>query len=379
MTPKVPHDSMDLQILGLIEQRITVRAIGRSLGVSHVSILKRIKNHLIPSGLVIKDVTGSFQVIKANLKAFRENGYQGGNQKIDSEKVGSNTPSLETFNTPQVTSPDQRGGSVVTTSGPRDPFPGKIRIHNLRFKIPLAQYLEPRRFDELVSIKEFPAHIVKLSNWKKIDMVFMNYRAMVTPRYCIIYGVQAYGSHLEETHDVQDRAWQLVEPDLEKLQISLRKIHPKIKFRRDSGGIIVSEILTREIADEKDQGAAYMLRGRSYYVVRDPHNGRRKFVLDRSMGHEEAEGVDPLTSADDMENFRKFKLSLGPRAYDNLMLNVASGYDIVRETQSMKDQISGILEIMKEQVKKHELSQGELDQLRDITKEIVGIMKGGPV
>ena len=110
MTPKVPHDSMDLQILGLIEQRITVRAIGRSLGISHVSVLKRVKNHLIPSGLVIKDVTGSFQVIKANLKAFRENGYQGGNQKIDSERVGSNTPSLETFNTPQVTSPDQRGG-----------------------------------------------------------------------------------------------------------------------------------------------------------------------------------------------------------------------------------------------------------------------------
>ena len=377
MTDGTPYDSMDLQILGLLEQRIGIRAIGRSLGVSHVSILKRIKKHLIPSGLVIKDVTGTFQVIKANLRAFRESGNHAGNQKSLSEKEGHDSPSLEEFSTPQVTSPDQRGGSLVTTSGPKDPFPGKIRIHNLRFKIPLVKYLEPKRFDELVSIKEFPAHIVKLENWKKIDMVFMNYRAMVTPRFCIIYGVQAYGSHLEETHDVQDRAWQLVEPDLEKLQISLRKIHPKIKFRRDSSGIIVSEILTREIADEHDIGAVYMLRGRSYYVVRDPHNGRRKFVLDRSMGHAEAEGVDPLTGIDDMENFRKFKLDLGPRAYDNLMLNVASGYDIVKEAQSMKDQISGILEIMKEQVRKHELSQGELDQLRDITKEIVGIMKGG--
>lgn len=374
-----PQDPMNLQILGLLEQRIGIRAIGRSLGVSHVTILKRIKKNLIPSGLVIKDVTGSFQVIKANLKGFRASGNHGGNQKLRSEEVSSNTPSLDNFSTPMVTSPDERGGSLVTTSGPKDPFPGKIRIHNLRYKIPLVKYLEPKRFTELVSLKEYPAHIVKLNNWKKIDMAFMSYRAMVTPRYCIIYGVQAYGSHLEETQDIHDRAWQIVEPDLEKLQIALRKIHPKIKFRRDSGGIIVSEILTQEIADEKDQGAEYMLRDRSYHVVKDPFSHKRKFVLDRSMGPAEAEAVDPETGTDDMENFRKFKLDLGPRAYDKLMLDVANGHDIIGEVRETRDEIRGILEIMKEQVKKHELTQGELDQLRDITREIADQLRGpGP-
>jgi hypothetical protein len=382
MTTNDPMDPVNIRILDLLNERIGLRRIAIALGMSHVAVRNRVLKALVPAGLVIKDATGNYQIIRANLRAFMKAGNQTRNQKHVFERKGSDTNSRNDFSGSHVNSPDQVGAEKVTSQDFQDPFPGKTRVHRLRYKIPLKSYLDPEQFNLQASLKDHQANIVQMANWKRIDITFRNFRVMITTKNCFIYGIQATGSHLEETVDVQDRAWQLVEPDLEKLESSLMKRNPRIKFKRDSKGIIVAEIVTLEIADEQDHGAIYKLRDRSYYVVREPHTGKRKFVLDKSTGLAEVEAVDPVTGIIDYENFQKFKMGLGPIAYDNLMLAVSNGYDPIKENIMLRLEIKGILDVFKQQkenidnlIKDHSVSQGEIDQLREMLKKTLEFIK----
>lgn len=371
MTSNDPRDPVNIEILGLLNQRVGLRGIAKALGMSHVAVRNRILRDLVPSGLVIKDATGNYQTIKATFKAFT-NGSSQNSREIN----GTNENLQHDFSGSIVNGSGQTGDGMVNNRIINDPFPGKTRIHNLRYKIPLKNTLNHEQLTMPVSMKNYQASIVKMSNWYKIDLTFQNFRAFVTTKSCIIYGIKATGSHFEETIDILDRAWQLVEPDLDKLENVLRKMHPKIKFRRDDKGIIVAEILTMEIADEQDRGAIYMLRNRPYYVVIEPHTGRRKFVLDRSTGMPEVEAVDPVTGIIDYENFQRFKMKLGNKGYDNLMLAVAQGYDPVEENTFLRYQIKSILEMLEKQIeninnliKDQSIIQGEIEQLRNLIEK----------
>ena len=372
MTSSDPRDPVNIEILDLLEQRVGLRGIGKALGMSHVAVRNRILRALVPCGLVIKDATGNYQIIKATFKAFT-NGSSQNSREIN----GTNENLQHDFSGSIVNGSGQTGDGTINNRVINDPFPGKTRIHNLRYKIPLKNTLNHEQLTMPVSMKNYQASIVKMSNWSKIDLTFQNFRAFVTTKSCIIYGIKATGSHFEETIDILDRAWQLVEPDLDKLENVVRKMHPKIKFRRDDKGIIVAEILTMEIADEQDRGAIYMLRNRPYYVVIEPHTGRRKFVLDRSTGMPEVEAVDPVTGITDYENFRKFKTNLGHSAYDNLMLAVSDGYDPIRENMILRHEIKEIQNILKQLIgnidnfiKDLPKSQGEIDQLKEKLKQM---------
>jgi hypothetical protein len=348
MTSSDPMDLVNLQILDLLSQRIGIRQIGKAIGMSHIAVRNRILRALLPSGLVIKDATGNYQIIRSAFEAFMKESNQNRGETSFAERNSATGNLLHSFSGSIVNGSDQTGDAIINKRGKNDPFPGKTRIHNLRYKIPLKNTLNLEQLTMPVSMKNYPANIVKMSNWYKIDLTFQNFRAFVTTKSCIIYGIKATGSHFDETIDILDRAWQLVEPDLDKLENILRRLHPKIKFRRDDKGIIVAEILTMEIADEQDQGAIYMLRNRPYYVVREPHTGKLKFVLDRSTGLPEVEAVDPVTGINDYENLRNFKMSLGPVAYNNLMLAVSRGYDPVKEIFFLRQEMDSILLLLKQ-------------------------------
>lgn len=369
MTSKDPDDPLNFQILEFLKQGISLRNIGKAIGLSHVGVLKRIANSLLPSGLVIKEGHGNYHIIEANYKHFLKNGNQSHDEDLSGEKNKSTATPPNNFSALKVNTPDQVGvGEKVTSINLRDPFPGKTRVHRFRYKIPLKSHLDPEQFNIQASLKDYPANIVQMANWKRVDLTFQNFRVSITTKNCFIYGIQATGSHLEETADIMDRAWQFVEPDLERLEVSLAKRWPKLKFQRDGRGIIVAEITTLEIADEQDSGATYMLRDRSYYVVRDPQSGRRKFVLDRSTGLPEVEAVDPVTGINDYENLRSFKLIMGPVPYDNLMLAVSNGYDPIRENIMLRHEMKELQDIL---IKDHSIMQREIDQLREMLKEAI--------
>lgn len=367
MTTNDPRDPVNIRILDLLNERIGLRRIAIALGMSHVAVRNRVLKALVPAGLVIKDATGNYQIIRANLQAFMKAGNQTRNQKHVFERKGSDTNSRNDFSGSHVNSPDQVGAEKVTSQDFQDLFPGKTRVHRLRYRIPLKSYLDPEQFNIQASLKDCPANIVQMANWKRVELTFQNFRVLITTKNCFIYGIQATGSHLEETADIMDRAWQFVEPDLERLEASLAKRWPKLKFQRDGRGIIVAEITTLEIADEQDQGAIHMLRDRPYYVIREPHTGKSKFVLDRSTGLPEVEAVDPVTGINDYENLRNFKMSLGPVAYNNLMLAVSNGYDPIRENIMLRHEMKELQDIL---IKDHSIMQREIDQLREMLKKL---------
>ena len=110
MTSKDPDDPLNFQILEFLKLGISLRGIGKAIGLSHVGVLKRIAKSLLPSGLVIKEGRGYYRVIEANYRHFLKNGNQSHDEDLSGEKNKSTATPPNNFSALKVNTPDQVGG-----------------------------------------------------------------------------------------------------------------------------------------------------------------------------------------------------------------------------------------------------------------------------
>jgi hypothetical protein len=311
----------------------------------HPEVLRRIKKVLIPSGLVYEYVKGVYRVNEEFYEACKQNGVvindSRENQKSKRIKGSGKKHS-------------QPGGSNNTTPH------GHARVHGVSLYI---NRITPASTNIRENVRIIPKKVrtlwacdqptvIQMKNWSKVDVVFRNYRAYLTPTGVVIYGIQAFGDMHTPTMDVFDKGIQFTISDFKKIEnLFSAATNEKIRLEKgEDGKVIVSEITTTEIAHTNDPGAKRMLMGRAYMVIRDV-DGRIRFKLDRSEGPEELEGVgeDALTA---MERVRDTRLRLGEKNYTNVMNYVADGNDIIGDIQGSIKQIQSQQAIISEQDKR---------------------------
>ena len=312
----------------------------------HKEVLRRIRNVLIPCGLVYETTSGVYSVNRELYEASKQVGVikKGGreNQKSKGIKGSGKKRSLG-------------GGSHDPT-----PLSGHARIHAVSLFINLKKPLSTIKRDK---IKKIPSRYLTLwgcdqpmlyqvNNWSKVEVVFRNFRAYLTPNGVYIYGIQAFGDMHTPTMGVFDKGIQFTLPDFTRLENLLSAAtSEKVRLEKGNDGkVVISQVSTIEVAHTNDPGAKRMLLGRSYMVIRDV-DGRIRFKLDRSEGPEELEGVgeDALTA---MERVRDTRLRLGEKNYTNVMNYVADGNDIIGDIQGSIKQIQSQQAIISEQDKR---------------------------
>ena len=333
----------------------------------HPEVLRRIKKVLIPSGLVYEYVKGVYRVNEEFYEACKQNGVvindSRENQKSKRIKGSGKKHS-------------QPGGSNNTTPH------GHARVHGVSLYI---NRITPASTNIRENVRTIPKKVrtlwacdqptvIQMKNWSKVDVVFRNYRAYLTPTGVVIYGIQAFGDMHTPTMDVFDKGIQFTISDFKKIEnLFSAATNEKIRLEKgEDGKVIVSEITTTEIAHTNDPGAKRMLMGRAYMVIRDV-DGRIRFKLDRSEGPEELEGTGH-NAIEDMDNIREFRLRVGDEEYARIMNYVGDGKDLIGEVkrtiktlEEHKTRFSGQDEILKQLSNSISLIAESLQQLASLS------------
>ena len=333
----------------------------------HPEVLRRIKKVLIPSGLVYEYVKGVYRVNEEFYEACKQNGVvindSRENQKSKRIKGSGKKHS-------------QPGGSNNTTPH------GHARVHGVSLYI---NRITPASTNIRENVRIIPKKVrtlwacdqptvIQMKNWSKVDVVFRNYRAYLTPTGVVIYGIQAFGDMHTPTMDVFDKGIQFTISDFKKIEnLFSAATNEKIRLEKgEDGKVIVSEITTTEIAHTNDPGAKRMLMGRAYMVIRDV-DGRIRFKLDRSEGPEELEGTGH-NAIEDMDNIREFRLRVGDEEYARIMNYVGDGKDLIGEVkrtiktlEEHKTRFSGQDEILKQLSNSISLIAESLQQLASLS------------
>ena len=334
----------------------------------HKEVLRRIRNVLIPCGLVYETTSGVYSVNRELYEASKQVGVikKGGreNQKSKGIKGSGKKRSLG-------------GGSHDPT-----PLSGHARIHAVSLFINLKKPLSTIKRDK---IKKIPSRYLTLwgcdqpmlyqvNNWSKVEVVFRNFRAYLTPNGVYIYGIQAFGDMHTPTMGVFDKGIQFTLPDFTRLENLLSAAtSEKVRLEKGNDGkVVISQVSTIEVAHTNDPGAKRMLLGRSYMVIRDV-DGRIRFKLDRSEGPEELEGTGH-NAIEDMDNIREFRLRVGDEEYARIMNYVGDGKDLIGEVkrtiktlEEHKTRFSGQDEILKQLSNSISLIAESLQQLASLS------------
>jgi len=184
------------------------------------------------------------------------------------------------------------------------------RLHALQFKIPLKDPLPPESI-HLIQFRDHPTRLRRLENHSDLIIDFQQFSVALTTRAVKITGIQIRLPYTEvkDTHDLLLQASEVFMPEIENLEMLLRK-HFSIRLRRLANNVIDVQVVKGELALESDDLAVKVgdiqKKTKQKMEVNDPGDGRKAIIVDFSEGPPELEGVHPRNFSEHMEIYREF-------------------------------------------------------------------------
>ena len=186
------------------------------------------------------------------------------------------------------------------------------RLHALQFKIPLKERLPPESI-HLIQFRDHPTRIRKLENHSDLIVDFQDFSVTLTTRAIKVTGIQIRLPYQEvdSTEELLRQAAEVFMPEIENIEMILRKHFPRVKLRRLANNVLDVQVVKGELALEGDVLAVKVGKIQKEtgekLKVKDPVDGKTAFIVDFSTGEgPEAEGVHPKNFAEHMQIYKNF-------------------------------------------------------------------------
>ena len=185
------------------------------------------------------------------------------------------------------------------------------RLHALQFKIPLKERLPPESI-HLIQFRDHPTRLRKLENHSDLIVDFQDFSVTLTTRAIKVTGIQIRLPYQEvdSTEELLRQAAEVFMPEIENIEMILRKHFPRVKLRRLANNVLDVQVVKGELALEEDElavkvGDIQKKTGEKLKVY-DPEDKKLSMIVDFSMGPPELEGVHPQKFIDTMQIYKGF-------------------------------------------------------------------------
>ena len=181
-----------------------------------------------------------------------------------------------------------------------------FRLHALKVKYPYREAI-PAESIHLIQLRDHPTKLkTNLKNHADLFISFTDFNVTVTTRSLIFTNIMVRLPY-EEVEDPEillEKAREMFEPEVENIEMILRKHIPRLALRRLAGGVLDGKVIRGEIALENDESAIKIgeiqKNSDEKFRIYDRDDGKLSALVDFSKGPAEFETVHPQKFVDKM-------------------------------------------------------------------------------
>lgn len=272
---------------------------------------------------------------------------------------------LEMLGDHKGNTPEKSLTGVNIGATPERNSPKMWRLHALQFKIPLVEALRAEDI-HLIQFRDHPTKLRNLKNHSDLIVEFQNFTVTLSTRSIKITGIEVRTPYEEEEPEtLLEKAKEIFSPEIENIEMILRKKFPRVRLRRLARGVIDINVVKGELALENDDLAVKVgdiqKKTNQKLKVYDPEDGVLSEIVDFSNGPPEFEGVHPKKFIDHMTIYKNFLDDLNSGKFYQTI------GQIVESQKQMQEAQERILEIHKDGFKQHD---ERINQVLDVVERL---------
>lgn len=335
-----------------------IREIARELKQNPGTVIRRVRT-LEKNGYIFRQIRSTSSIYGLTLDGYRL-------LELVKNERGNTTEKVLTGSVK---------GATVTEKSRK-----MYRLHALQVKYMLVEPLKAEKI-HLIQFKDHPTSRMRvLNNHSDLIVSFENFTATLSTKALKITGLEVRMpfNEVSDPEDLLEEARKIFEPEIQNIEMLLRKHFPGLRLRRLANNVLDGKIIKGEIAIEGDELAVKVgeIQKNSdlKFRVFDHEDGKLAEIVDFSKGPPEFETVHPDKYAENMRSYVSFVDWLESGQLNQAIDTITKKQEELSNTMHRMTEITqGIITT---QAKQQELNSQTFNQFDERTNELVNKVEG---